>query len=118
MTYEAIALEAARRWAGASADVTVEPMAVSSYHHVFRATAGSDDAVVKVFKSADRDEPRREWEALTALAHTGVAPVPLVLVEDASAPVVVMTELSGRSLPFGDLDPSQLEQLGRVRAAI
>ena len=63
----------------------------------------SPNLVVKVFQTAGRNEPEREWDALETLAGSGIAPDPVHF--DRSSPaVVVMTRASGSSLPAGALD--------------
>jgi Ser/Thr protein kinase RdoA (MazF antagonist) len=56
--------------------------------------------VVKRFRSWERDEPRREWQALTLLAEfaPGLAPVPVSEDIGSDPPSIRMTRLPGKPL--------------------
>jgi aminoglycoside phosphotransferase (APT) family kinase protein len=73
--------------------------------------------VVKVFKAADRQEPEREWEALVALAGSGIAPEP-VHFDAGDPPVVVMTRMLGTSLSAGDLTAEHAGAIGSVHRRV
>lgn len=73
--------------------------------------------VVKVFTTNLRDEPSREWEALVALAGTGLAPEP-VHFDDGDRAVVVMTRVAGSSLPASALDGSHAAVLGNAHRRV
>ena len=86
----------------------LERLSGGLHHDVF--VAG--DVVVKVFRASARDEPLREWEALAALAGTGLAATPMAF--DPSPPeVVVMSLLPGRALSsVAELTSARVEVLG------
>lgn len=71
-------------------------MSVRSTHGLEMA----DSQVVKRFRSWDRGEHQREWQALNVLAEfaPGLAPVPLSADLDADPPTVTMTRLPGEPL--------------------
>lgn len=70
-----------------------------------------DGTAVKRFRSADHDEPRREWRALTLLARyaPGLAPEPVSADLDGAPPVVVMSRLPGQPLGGSPLCDNQLD---------
>jgi aminoglycoside phosphotransferase (APT) family kinase protein len=73
--------------------------------------------VVKVFRTSVRQEPEREWEALVALAGSGVAPEPVHF--DAGDPaVVVMTRVRGSSRPADELSETDAAILGRAHRQV
>lgn len=80
-------------------------------HRLFASTLGGRAVIVKVYASAGRDEPAREWEALTALDGTGLAPAPVGADLAGEPPVVVMSRVSGRARPLGSLGPAELDAL-------
>jgi aminoglycoside phosphotransferase (APT) family kinase protein len=85
-------------------------------HDVF---APIDDAnlVVKVFRTAAVDESEHEWDALVALAGSGIAPEPVHF--DAGDPaVVVMTRVPGSSLLAGALDAEDARVIGSVHRLV
>jgi len=91
-------------------------MAGGMTHHVF-APLDDSNLVVKVFQTTSRDEPQREWDALVTLAGSGIAPQPVYF--DAGDPaVVVMTRVSGSSLPAGSIGPGHARQIGRVHRLV
>lgn len=71
-----------------------------------------DRTVTKRFRSWERDEPAREWRALTLLStHApGLAPTPLSL-QTEGRPVVAMSRLPGVPLGDGPLTDPQLAAL-------
>lgn len=73
--------------------------------------------VVKVFTSALREEPEREWEALVALADSGIAPQP-VHFDDREAAVVVMTRVVGSALPAAALREKHALALGNAHRRV
>ncbi|MEO3796442.1 aminoglycoside phosphotransferase family protein [Nonomuraea sp. B10E15] len=83
-----------------------------------------DGVVVKRYRSWERQEPQREWEALTVLAaHApGLAPAPVVAALDAVPPSVTMTRLPGVPLRGERTTDEQAEALadalGRLREAV
>lgn len=85
-------------------------------HDVF---APLDDAnlVVKVFQTADGDEPEHEWDALVALAGSGIAPEP-VHFDGGEPAVVVMTRVPGSSLSAGALDAEHARVIGSVHRLV
>ena len=85
-------------------------------HGVFASTDASA-LVVKVFATGAGDEPAREWEALEALAGSGLAPTP-VQFEPSEPAVVVMTRISGRSLPASALDETHAAAIGSAHRRI
>jgi Ser/Thr protein kinase RdoA (MazF antagonist) len=76
--------------------------------------------VVKRFRSAGRDEPVREWTALSLLARfaPGLAPAPVSADLDSDSPVVTMSWLPGTELAAAPVTPAQAhalaEALGRL----
>jgi aminoglycoside phosphotransferase (APT) family kinase protein len=85
-------------------------------HDVF-APVDDPTLVVKVFRSADRDEAEREWDALVALAGSGVAPDPVRF--DAGEPaIVVMARVSGSPRSAGALDAEHARVIGRVHRLV
>ncbi|TDD23127.1 aminoglycoside phosphotransferase family protein [Nonomuraea diastatica] len=83
-----------------------------------------DDVVVKRYRSWERQEPLREWEALTVLAvHApGLAPAPVLAALDAEPPSVTMTRLPGIPLRGDRTTDDQVgalaDALGRLREAL
>jgi hypothetical protein len=75
------------------------------------------ETVVKRFRSWTRDEPRREWQALTLLARyaPGLAPEPIRADLTADPPEVVMSRLPGE--PLGTR-PAPDAQINAVAAAL
>jgi aminoglycoside phosphotransferase (APT) family kinase protein len=73
----------------------------------------ADDHVIKRFRSWDRDEHQREWQALNVLAEfaPGLAPVPLSSELDADPPVITMTRLPGEPLASQPITPRHLDAL-------
>jgi aminoglycoside phosphotransferase len=69
--------------------------------------------VVKKFRSADRDEPAREWAALKLLAKhaSGLAPAPVRADLDAAPATIEMTWLPGTELGGPTLTPAQTQAL-------
>lgn len=69
--------------------------------------------VVKTFRSAGRDEPAREWAALTLLARhaPGLAPAPVRADLDAGYATIEMTWLPGTPLGGAPLTPPQAHAL-------
>jgi len=65
--------------------------------------------VTKRFRSWGRDEPLREWTALTLLAEfaPGLAPAPVSAEVNSGSPVLVMSWLPGRELGTGAVTPAQ-----------
>ena len=91
-------------------------MAGGMTHHVF-APLDDSNLVVKVFQTTSRDEPEHEWDALVTLAGSGIAPEPVHF--DAGDPaVVVMTRVSGSSLPAGSIGAEHARQIGRVHRLV
>lgn len=76
--------------------------------------AFTEATVTKTFRSWDRGEPDREWDALTLLADRapGLAPDPLERCEVDGRPAVVMTRLPGTPLADGPLTAAQTESMG------
>lgn len=72
-----------------------------------------DGVVVKRFRSWDRGEPRREWEALTLLARyaPGLAPVPVRAELAGDPPSIVMSKVAGEPLGEGPIGSAQLDAL-------
>ena len=89
----------------------LSPLAGDWSHRLFASSLGGRAVVVKVYASAGRDEPVREWEALTALDGTGLAPAPVGADLAGDPPVVVMSQVSGRARPLGSLGPAELDAL-------
>ncbi|MEU0934624.1 phosphotransferase [Embleya sp. NPDC005971] len=75
-----------------------------------------DDVVVKRFRSRERAEPLREWQALSLLARyaPGLAPEPIREDIDGEPPVVVMSRLGGVPLRGRDLGQEQLRALAQA----
>ncbi len=72
------------------------------------------DQVEKRYLSWDRDEPTREWDALTRLHRSvpGLAPKPLNRHLDGPHPVVVMSRVPGEPLGHEPLSAGQVAALG------
>jgi len=86
----------AHAWAGWQ----VRPLA-SGNNRLWRVTRAADDWVVKLTIRDDRDRARREYAALTLMAHAapGIAPTPLYLDPDTyEQGVVVQTWVAGTPL--------------------
>src|SRR5712692_10758200 len=85
-------------------------------HDVF-APIDDPSLVVKVFQPADRDGPEREWDALVALAGSGLSPEPVHF--DAEDPaVVVMTRVSGAPLSADALGAEHARVIGSVHRLV
>src|SRR5262245_61369441 len=85
-------------------------------HHVF-APLDDGQVVVKVFRATTRDEPKREWDALVALAGSGIAPEPVHF--DAGDPaIVVMTHVTGSALSAGAIGADHAREIGRVHRVV
>jgi hypothetical protein len=85
-------------------------------HQVF-APLDDSNLVFKVFQATKGDEPHREWDALVALAGSGIAPGPVHF--DPSDPaVVVMTRMVGSSLPAGEHGVEHAREIGRVHRLV
>ncbi|GAB3405337.1 aminoglycoside phosphotransferase family protein [Flindersiella endophytica] len=72
-----------------------------------------DGVVVKRFRSWDRGEPRREWEALTLLARyaPGLAPEPVRAELAGDPPTIVMSRVPGEPLGERPIGSAQLDAL-------
>jgi Ser/Thr protein kinase RdoA (MazF antagonist) len=72
------------------------------------------DRVEKRYLSWDRDEPAREWDALTRLHRTvpGLAPRPMSHHLDGAHPVLVMSRVPGEPLGRESLTARQVAALG------
>lgn len=72
------------------------------------------DEVAKRYRSWDRGEPEREWDALVLLHRfaRGLAPAPLERRADDGTPVVVMARVPGEPLGASPLTPAQVAGLG------
>jgi hypothetical protein len=85
-------------------------------HDVF-APVDDPNLVLKVFRTADHDEPEREWDALVALAGSGLAPEPVHF--DVGDPaIVVMTRVGGSPLPSGALGAGHAHVIGTVHRLV
>ena len=85
-------------------------------HHVF-APLDDSNLVVKVFHTTSRDEPKHEWDALVTLTGSGITPEPVHF--DAGDPtIVVMTRVSGSSLPAGSLGAEHAREIGLVHRLV
>jgi hypothetical protein len=73
--------------------------------------------VVKVFAGSKGREPDNEWNALTALATTGLAPTP-VHFDRGRCPVVVMEHAEGTSLTAGSLGSEHAAAIGRAHRLV
>jgi aminoglycoside phosphotransferase (APT) family kinase protein len=84
-------------------------MAVRSTHVLEMA----DGHVIKRFRSWDRGEHQREWQALNVLAEfaPGLAPVPLSADLDADPPAIAMTRLPGEPLAGQPVTARHLDAL-------
>jgi Ser/Thr protein kinase RdoA (MazF antagonist) len=73
----------------------------------------ADGHVIKRFRSWDRGEHQREWQALNVLAGVapGLAPVPLVAELDADPPVIAMSRLPGEPLAAQPITARHLDAL-------
>lgn len=115
-------VEAARRWPDGDSGI-VEPLttAWSWSHGVFRGRLDGDPVIVKVFADDRRNEHRREWDTLQALAVEELAPDPMYLSADDGPPVIVMSRVEGSPRPLPGLSGRQLEAFAsahrRVHAA-
>jgi aminoglycoside phosphotransferase (APT) family kinase protein len=85
-------------------------------HHVF-APIEDSHLVVKVFQTHEWDEPEHEWDALVALAGSGIAPEPVHF--DAAEPaIVVMTRVPGSPLPADALGVHHARQIGQCHRLV
>lgn len=107
----------------AAADTTRDPgqqgllrLSGGMTHQVF---APEDDSslVVKVFTGPGRRAADNEWDALTALAGSGVAPGPVRFDRD-PRPVVVMEHVHGSSLAGGALGPGHASAIGHAHRLV
>ncbi|WP_410787051.1 aminoglycoside phosphotransferase family protein [Kribbella sp. C-35] len=73
----------------------------------------SGDTLTKRYTSWARDEPAREWAALTLLSQTAPALVPKPLTSSTDPPWITMTLLPGHPLE-GPLTPTQTTALGNA----
>lgn len=73
----------------------------------------ADGHVIKRFRSWDRGEHQREWQALTLLAEfaPGLAPAPLSADLDADPPAITMTRLPGKPLASQPVTARHLDAL-------
>lgn len=73
----------------------------------------ADGHMTKRFRSWDRDEHRREWQALNVLAKfaPGLAPEPISADLDADPPTVTMTRLPGEPLAEQQITAIHLDAL-------
>ncbi len=85
-------------------------------HHVF-APLDDSNLVVKVFETSSREEPEHEWDALVTLAGSGIAPEP-VHFEAGDPAIVVMTRVSGSSLPAGAIGAEHAREIGRAHRLV
>lgn len=85
--------------------------------HAVLAPIDAPEFVVKVFTSRNREEPSREWEALVALAGSGLAPEP-VHVELGEPATVVMTRVVGSLLPAPHLGDRHAAMLGSAHRLV
>lgn len=85
-------------------------------HDVF-ATVDDPNLVLKVFRTADHDEPEREWDDLVALAGSGLAPEPVHL-DAGDPPIVVMMRVLASPLSAGALDAGHARVIGSVHRLV
>jgi Ser/Thr protein kinase RdoA (MazF antagonist) len=80
----------------------------------------TDDQVVKRFRSWDRGEHRREWDALCLLAEfaPGLAPAPVSADLDADPPVVRMTRVPGWPLAGQVIKPHHLDAIAAAMSRL
>jgi hypothetical protein len=73
----------------------------------------NEDAVIKRFRSRQRDEPQREWGALRLLHQyaPGLAPVPLREQLAGDPPLIVMSRIPGTPLRGQELTRQKLSAL-------
>lgn len=96
---------------GSLSGLGLERLAGGMSHAVF-APIEDPALVVKVFARDLYEEPAREWEALVALAGSGLAPEPVHYGAGSAATVVVMTRVTGVSLSAGELGERHAVLLG------
>ena len=89
-------------------------------HDVFEADAAGERLAIKVYRSWERAEPDREWQALCALGELGLGPKPVFFSPGATGerPVVVMGWLPGRSRGAADLDAEDLAAIVGAHRAL
>ncbi|MYS87520.1 aminoglycoside phosphotransferase family protein [Embleya scabrispora] len=75
-----------------------------------------DDVVVKSFRSRERAQPLREWQALHLLTRyaPGLAPEPIRADLEGEPPVIVMSRLEGVPLRGRELDRKRLRALAEA----
>lgn len=79
--------------------------------------ADDPSRVVKVFRTAG-GAAEREWDALVALAGSGIAPEPVHFAARDDLSVVVMTRLTGSTLPAAALGANHAGTIGTMHRAI
>ncbi len=75
-----------------------------------------DTEVVKRYRSWDRGEAEREWQALTLLHHhcPGLAPEPFAFRRENGTPVIVMARVPGTPLGSSPLTPEQVVAVAKA----
>ena len=73
--------------------------------------------VVKVFRTSADHEPEREWDALQALAGSGLAPEPIHF-DRSGAPVIVMTFVPGAPKAGRELRLDDAHRIGAAHRAV
>src|SRR4051812_6339622 len=98
----------------------LEPLKGGLLHDVFKADAGLSSVAVKVYRSWERGEPDREWQALCALADLELGPKPLSFSAAAGGepPVVVMGWVPGHSRGAVDINSEHLAAIVNAHRAV
>jgi hypothetical protein len=88
--------------------IPADPLIKNGTTHEVRIDPGLG-LVVKRFRSGSRNEPVREWAALSLLAKfaPGLAPAPVSADLDSDGPVVTMSWLPGTELAAAPVTPEQ-----------
>jgi hypothetical protein len=111
------AVEAARRVLGGNTIAGAAVIAGNWSNGLVSVRHRSTAVVVKLFVDTARDEPMREWDSLTALAPSGVAPAPLAL-DLGDPPAVVMEKVRGRVRSFGELHDQDARRFAPVHRSL
>lgn len=98
----------------------LEPVTGGLTHNVFRADTGNDRFAIKIYRSWERGEPDREWQALCALGELGLGPKPVSFspASGEERPVVVMGWVAGRSRDAADLAVEDLVAIVSAHRAL
>jgi aminoglycoside phosphotransferase (APT) family kinase protein len=98
----------------------LEPLRGGLTHDVFKADDGGQRVVIKVYRSWQRGEPDREWQALWALTELGLAPRPVFFspAVGTEPPVIVMGLVAGQSRDAAEIGVEDLAAVVTAHRAL